>query len=235
MPDLLKLLNRIISRSNGKNPKNDTSDPSKEILSILRKVPQGRLEALLASGLLEDLCAVNAGFINRKNFREFIGLGYVPISIEVELRSGVVLQPPEEGWQLKKDYTSKLQNLNLRGLNNPFEEITLGLADFFCEGENEIPGEELVKRSKIFGGLGEIHMQKLLEKRHAIPKKWQRFFLLFPETIWLRLKDRTLWVPCTVFRNDGWEKEYGKIKECFTLPCMLVIDNRRRRPIILDG
>jgi hypothetical protein len=55
--------------------KNATLDQGTKILTLFKDVPRERVQALLTSGLLSDLCNTNVPEVSREEFRKLIGLG----------------------------------------------------------------------------------------------------------------------------------------------------------------
>lgn len=80
-----------------------------------------------------------------------------------------------DGWKLLKDVP----------MTKSFSIKKLELISFLKEDESKINGEEMVKRSKEMNCVfGQSEAEYLLENQKDIPLEWQKYYLIFPGTIW---------------------------------------------------
>lgn len=105
----------------------------------------------------------------------------------------------EAGWELVEDATEPV-------------EIRIGdleLASFLYQHETFVSGEEMRNRAKGMGVmLGQRHAEYLLGHQEEIPAEWQKYYLVFPGTVW-RGRNGGLSVPYLDWLGGRWYLSFG--------------------------
>jgi hypothetical protein len=88
----------------------------------------------------------------------------------------------------------------------------LEIVSFLKEGESYINGEEMRKRAKELGSLGQHQAEQLLKQASDIPEEWKNYYLLFPETVW-RHPGGLLYVPYLYWDGGRWVLRFGYVDD----------------------
>jgi len=84
----------------------------------------------------------------------------------------------------------------------------LELVKFLKDGEEYVNGKTMLSRAKKLGGLcGQRHAERLLSMVWLIPEEWQKFYLVFPGTLW-RDSSGSRSVTFLHFSADRWILEW---------------------------
>lgn len=110
---------------------------------------------------------------------------------------GFSVEPPDPkdpNWKLIRDSGKK-----------PVGIFTLELVPFLKDGESGISGDEMIKRAKeLDADLGQHYAESLLANQQKIPKEWEKFFLIFPDTIWYDPDFGDHYMPCLDCYDGQW-------------------------------
>ena len=120
----------------------------------------------------------------------------------------------KEGWTL-------LENAPHR-LSSAISEIS-----FLKEGESSVGGEEMVRRARVEldANYGQEDAEWLLEHQDKISAELQKFYLVFPATVW---QDRYGYrrVPCLYWDGDRWILDFCWLDRDFSSRGRLVRPRR---------
>ena len=163
--------------------KNVTLAQGNQVLNLIlqKDVPREQIQDLLASGLLADLLDANVQQVDRKKFREVLGL------------SAFKYDKTKDGWKLFEDVTFD------------WKQFVPKFVEFLKSGEPCIDGEEMKRRAlKLNANSGQHDAEYLLENQKLIPKELRVKCLIFPGTVWQdNLGDRRC-VPCLFWGGNEW-------------------------------
>lgn len=119
----------------------------------------------------------------------------------------------KDGWQL-------LENREIEGEPPVYPDTLLR------EGEESINGEEMLSRAKDLGDCaGQLHAERMLDQQELIPEEWQKYYLVFPATVWVS-PDGDRCVPC-LDRGGGWHLRFHWLGRDFWLASVRLVRLRK--------
>lgn len=110
--------------------------------------------------------------------------------------------PPNFRFDNSRDGYKLVENVEIEG------EPTLVLGSFLFPGERYENGYEIQLRTREYAKekgacAGQLHMERMIERRENIPIEWRECWLMFFGTVWCDSRGENH-VPC-LYYSDHWE------------------------------